>query len=293
MARQYKRTYDLTVITPEGEGRVIRNNRINFEIIKSVISYPNLARITIYGLEEETLSFFQQRNSQLILNAGYEGSSRLLFKGEIRNVFQERIPPDKFITVYAGDGSFDWQNSIFNRTFNENVSLQSMIQELAATFKDITIRTLEGVPEISGLLEGVTLSGKSSDLLDSFAREYGFSWSIQNGEFVAVADEQPIQGDEAVLISAATGMIGSPTITETNVGVGGVEVTTQLNPMLQPNVAFIIESVSASVALGNLFFRQIPKTTAEGLYKTQEVTFRGDSKEGDWVSTVKGRAVNV
>ena len=71
----------------------------------------------------------------------------------------------------------------------------------------------------------------------------------------------------------------------------GADVTTLLNPSLLPNRAFLIESVNADVTIGNLFFRNIKRTTAEGLYKIQEVVFKGDSRDGDWLSSVKGRII--
>lgn len=288
MARQYKRIYDLTVIPTNGESRVIRELRVNFEITKSVLSFPNLAKIIIYNPNPDTISVLQDRFTKLIFNAGYEGDVRLLFKGEIRNAFEGKIGTDRTITVYAGDGERDWQNASFNKTFTENVSISSAIDEVLKTFKDTVIGSLEGVPQISDKLRGQTLSGSSKDIMDQFADEYGFNWNIQDGEVVITAIEEPLQGTEAVLINAATGMIGSPTVTEI-----GANVTTLLNPRLFPNSAFKIESVNADIELGNLFFRQIPRTNAEGLYKIQEVNFKGDSREGDWTSSVKGRIINV
>ncbi len=287
MARQYKRLYELTVIPPDGEARIIRGLRINFEITKSILSFPNVARINLYNPNEDTLSALQQRYTQIVLNAGYEGDLRLLFKGEVRNVFQTKKGPDRVVTIYSGDGEQSWQNASFNRTFSENLSVQSAIDEVLKTFSDVTIGPLQGLSDIADKLRGQTLSGSSKDIMDNFAEEYGFSWSIQDGEIVVVPDEEALEGDEAVLINNSTGMIGSPTVTEI-----GVDVTTLLNPRLLPNRSFIIESVFAEVAIGNLFFRNIQRTNGEGLYKIQEVNFKGDSREGDWLSSVKGRILN-
>jgi len=99
--------------------------------------------------------------------------------------------------------------------------------------------------------------------------------------------ESPLEGDEAVLVNAATGMLGSPTVTEI-----GADVMTLLNPRMLPNKAFKIESVNTDIQLGNLFFRNVKRTNAEGTYKIQEVTFKGDSREGEWTSAVKGRIIN-
>jgi len=287
VSRQYKRAYELTIVPKEGDAKVIRELRVNFEITKSVLSFPNLCRLNIYNPNEDTLSLLQDKFTEIIFNAGYEGNIKLLFKGQIRNVFQNRAGVDRIITLYAGDGEKDWQNATFNKTFTENVSISSAIDEVLKSFKEVTVGTISGIPNVADKVRGQTLSGSSKDILDKFSEEYGFDWSIQDGEIVINPVDQPLEGDEAVLISAATGMIGSPTITEI-----GADVNTLLNPKLLPNRAFKIESVNADVQLGNLFFREVKRTSAEGTYKVQEVTFKGDSREGEWTSMTKGRAIN-
>lgn len=287
MARQYKRIYELSIIPTSGETRIIDKLRVSFEITKSLLSFPNLARIQIYNPNQDTLSALQSKFTKIVLNAGYEGDIRLLFTGEVRNVFQTKTGVDRVATVYAGDGQRDWQNASFNKTFTENVSISAAIDEVLKTFKDVTVGALEGIPQIADKLRGQTLSGSSKDILDQFAEEYGFTWSIQDGQVVTTPIEQPLTNAEAVLVNAATGMIGSPTVTEI-----GADVTTLLNPRLLPNRAFQIESVNADIQLGNLFFRNVPRTNAEGIYKIQEVSFKGDSREGDWLSSVKGRMTN-
>ena len=287
MARQYKRAYDLTIIPTDGDARVIKDLRINFEITKSILSFPNLCRLNIYNPNEDTLAALQNKFTKIVLNAGYEGDVKLLFKGEVRNVFQNRAGVDRLITVYAGDGERDWQNATFNKTFTENVTISAAIEEVLKSFEEVTVGVVNGLPQVADKLRGQTLSGSSKDLLDQFAEEYGFDWSIQDGEVIITPVESPLEGDEAVLVNAATGMIGSPTVTEI-----GADVTTLLNPRMLPNKALQIESVNADIQLGNLFFRDVKRTTAEGTYKIQEVTFKGDSREGDWVSSVKGRIVN-
>jgi hypothetical protein len=288
MSRQYKRAYELTVIPDNGEARVISDLRVNFEITKSLLSYPNLFKINIYNANFQTLSAINSKYAKIIFNAGYEGNLKLLFKGEIRNAFKSRSGVDSIATVYAGDGERDWQNSTFNKTFNSNVTIKSAVEEVIKTFKNLTSGSIEGVPNVADKLRGQSLSGSSKDIMDNFAEEYGFNWSIQNEQIVVTPIEDPIKNDEAILVSNSTGMIGSPTITEI-----GADVRTLLNPDMLPNRAFKIESTNAAVQLANLSFRKIKKTNAEGLYKVQEVVFKGDSREKDWFSLSKGRTINA
>ena len=156
------------------------------------------------------------------------------------------------------------------------------------SFEEVSLGTIEGLPQGADKLRGQTLSGSSKDIMDEFANEYGFDWSIQDGEVIITPIESPLQNNEAVLLTATTGMLGSPTVTEI-----GANVVSLLNPNLLPNRAFKIESVNADIQLGNLFFRDVKRTSAEGTYKIQEVIFKGDSREGEWTSSVKGRIINV
>jgi len=288
MSRQYKRLYKLTITPTDGEARVVSELRVSFEITKSVLSYPNRAKIIIYNPSPNTLASLQKKFTKISLDAGYEGAIRLIFKGEIRNVFQSKISTDRLITVYAGDGEQDWQNSSFNKTFSENVAMSNVIKEVMQSFKETTIGILEGLPDIADKLMGQTLSGSSKAILDEFAEEYGFDWSIQDGEIITTPFDEPLSSLEAVLINSASGMVGSPILTEI-----GADVITLLNPRLVPNTAFQIESVGADIAIGNLFFRNIRKTSAEGIYKVQETMFKGDSREGVWLSSVKGRNIGA
>lgn len=287
MSRQYKRYYELLIIPTEGDSKLIKDLRISFEITKSVLSFPNLCKLEIYNVNRETLSVLQRKYTKIVLNAGYEADVRLLFKGEVRNVLQSKKDVDRIVTIYAGDGERDWQNAIFNKTLSSNISVKSAIEEVIKSFKDVTAGTMNGLSLSADKLRGQTLSGSSKDILDKFAAEYNFDWSIQDGEVIITPVESALEGEEAILISATTGMLGTPILTEI-----GADVNTLLNPNLIPNRAFKIESVNAEVQLGNVFFRKVNKTSAEGTYKIQEVVFKGDSREGEWVSQVKGRYLN-
>jgi hypothetical protein len=284
VSKQFKRIYELNITTPDGLSRTITELRINFEIKKSVLSYPNQARITLYNLAPDSLAALQTKFSKLVLNAGYEGNLKLIFTGDIRNVYQEKRGVDRLTTVYAGDGQQAWQNSNFNKTYVETMTVQTVVNELISSFSEIGKGVIEGVPAIASNLLGQTLSGSSKDLLDSLADEHGFNWSISDGEINIAPVETPLTSSEAVLISSATGMIGSPTVTEV-----GADVTTLLNPSLSPESAITIKSIGSDLALGNLYFRDVKRTNAEGTYKIQEVIFKGDSREGEWTSAVKGR----
>jgi len=285
----FGRTYSLEIV-PRGstEKIVVAGLRVTFEITKSVLSHPNLCKLVIYNPNETTLAALQKKFTRITFNAGYEGLTGLLFKGEIRNAYQGKTSTDRTITLYAADGERDWQNSRFNKTYSENVNTKQIITDVIESFKGLTQGLIEGLPDKKDKVMGETLSGSSKDIMDRFAKEYDFNWSIQNEQITISKTDEPLSNTQAILITPTTGMIGSPTVTEI-----GADVTSLLNPKLLPDRLFKIESVNGDVQLGNLYFREIKRTTAEGIYKIQEVTFKGDSWDGDWLATIKGRSLNV
>ncbi len=287
MGRQYLRVYDLTITPSSGVSRVVRGLRVSFKITKSVISHPNICKLILYNPNDDTRAALREKGTRIVLNVGYEGNVRLLFTGEVRNVFQGRRGVDSTITLYSGDGQHDWVNATYNKTLSGSVTAKGAVDELLKTFSNTPVGHATGVPDIADKLMGQTLSGSSRELMDEYASEYGFDWSIQNGELIITPIGSPIEGREAVLVSAATGMIGSPTLTEI-----GVEVTTLLNTELLPNRGMQVDSVNYDANLANLHFQKTHRTVGTGIYKIQEVEFSGDSRDGDWLSSVKGRYVN-
>lgn len=288
MSLIYNREYKLTIITKDGEVKSINSLRVIFEITKTIRSYPNLARIELYNINNDTLRMLETKYTQIQFEAGYKGSLRLLFKGQIRNVTDSRRDIDRIVTVYAGDGEQDWQNATFNKTLSSNIDLASVLRDIGSTFSDIFVGSTDDVSVPADKLRGQSLSGSSKDILDNLAEDYGFNWSIQDGEMVFSPKESPPVSDEAILLTASTGMIGSPTITEI-----GVNVTSMLIPNLQPYKLFKVQSVGSEVSLGDLYFRDITKTKAEGTYFIQEVTHKGDTHDNEWSSVVKGATYNV
>ncbi len=280
MAEQYLRSYEFTVVDADGNETSFSDLRIMFEITKSTLSYPNLAMITVFNTNPDTSSSLEEKYSKIKLKAGYGGNNSLIFSGEIRNVLAGKTNVDRSVIIYAGDGEKDWQNSYYNKTFSESIAMDTIITDIVDSFEGLAKGIIEGLPTIADKLSGQTLSGKTSEILDTLLSEYGLNWSIQDGEINIVDENESLEALESVLVSASTGMIGSPTVTEI-----GVNVTTLLNPLMLPGKKITIDSKGADASLGNLFFIEGVSTKANGDYKIQEVIFKGDTHDGQWISS--------
>jgi len=291
LANQFLREYNLTIIG-EDKTKVISDLRISFEVTKSKRSYPNIAKIDLYNPNEDTISLITNGKPIFILNAGYKDNLGLIFKGRQRNFFDNKVAPERVVTIYAGDGQREWEDSTINKTFSSTVDLKTLVTEILTTFLDTgelslgTLQDLDGRP--ADKLFGISVSGSTKDVMDQIADDYGLTWSIQDNEITVTDRDKPLESLEAVLIKQTTGMVGSPTLTEI-----GADVTTLLNPNLLPNRTFKIESESTEIAIGSIQFRELKRTTAEGIYTAFEVLFRGDTHGAQWHSTGKGVLLNV
>jgi len=286
MAIQYGREYLLSINDNE-QIRVLSELKIQFEITKSLRGYPNTAKFVIYNTSKETEALLQNDEVKLTLNAGYKNNIKLLFTGQLRNITQGRQGADRIITIYAADGRKDWETAFYNKTLSDTVDVESVVKDIAKTFTATPVGELLGLTKPADKLMGQTLSGSSKDMMDQLSEDYGFQWSIQDGEFVTVPNDDAIGKDDVILITPSTGMLGTPTITRE-----GATVKTLLNGDITPNRLIKIESEGTVVSFGNLFFENIKETSAQGIYKVYELIHKGDTRGQEWSTESKGFAFN-
>lgn len=282
MARQYNRVYKL-LVQNESSVLQIEGLRITFEVVKDLRGYPNLARIDIYNLSKESRAKIQTEFDEIIFNAGYKGNVKTLFVGKIKNVTHLRQGADTITTVYAGDGQRDFEQSFSSFTLAEGATLGDIINTAVADFKESALGLVQGIDLSQDKLQGYSASKPTKKILDELATEYNFDWVIEQGA-VKLISKDAIE-DVEFEISAATGMINSPAITEI-----GADVTFLLNPEVLPGRVIKIVSAGANVGLSNLQFRarDTVRTEATGRYKVVKVTYTGDTHTDDWFSAVVG-----
>lgn len=285
MSRQYIRVAELTVGNAS-TGLKITGLRIAFEITKDLQGYPNLAKIQIYNLSEDSRSQIQDEFENVILSVGYEGNVSTIFTGDIRNVQKIRQGVDIITEIYAGDGNRDFADSYFNKSFVAGTTVESIISEVKKELSTVTSGVVQGLDPTAQKLFGSSFSGSVPEVMDQLGEENNFDWSIQDNKLDVIAKDSVV--DEIYVISSRTGMINSPTITEI-----GADVTTLLNPKVIPGRVIKVESVAPNFNLGNLNFRNVNKTLGEGQYKVIKVIHSGDTHSQLWQSSITGSTSGI
>ena len=288
MANFFKRSYRLVIGTNE-EAIEIRDLRVTFEITKSLIGFPNTARIVAYNLKQSNRNKIKEEYKKISLYAGYENNETLVFTGDIKNVNHFKSPTDWISEIFAGDGASDLESAKINKSYTQGSTVESLFNDLVKQMPGIAKGKLDGIKEClkkkRSILKTAILSGSVKEFLDKIAETCGFDYSVNDGVIDTVPKGKAITSDPTIIINQTNGMIGSPEITEI-----GANVTTYLNSSAKVGRLFKIESISAKINVGNQLFREVKKTT-EGTFRINKLTHKGDTHGDEWSTSYEGAKI--
>ena len=277
MSQQWIRKYSLIIGDVSAPIFTTETLQITFNIKKGLSSVPNQAKINVFNLSKDTRDRIREDLKPIILIAGYESFSDIIFQGDIRSVGTPQGIPDIGTEIQAGDGDRGCRFGSISYTVEGGRSVKDAITQLANSMPGVQPGILKGLDGKTISSRGVSVTGDSKTLLDSYARQYGFTWSIQDGilETVAAMPEQTGStvddaGPNAFVISPKTGMIDQPEVKDE----GKVTVKFLLNPRVKPGRVVNIESL------------RVPDIN--GFYRVNEVEFIGDYSGQDWYTSVTG-----
>lgn len=294
MSRQWKRKAQV-VIGKTGRGLLVENLRIAFEVTKTVDSAPNTAVIKIWNLNPDNENRIKNEYDEVLLNAGYEDSMRLVFRGNIKHVYRYREGNDYITEIEAADGDKDFQSAVMNVTLAAGTTNQQLVERAVGSFSS----TKQGYVDVPSKprLRGKVVTGNTRTVLNEVARDSGANWSIQDGQLTIVPADKMLP-NTAIVIRADTGMLSSPEVNDK-----GVEVECLLNPQIAVNGAIKLDN--AGIKAQRTKERQKTKKSGErvvddpekvtgdvarlapdGLYKAIKVIHQGDTRGKDWQTRV-------
>ncbi len=283
--QQYLRTCKLIVSGSNSKGLDLSALRIKFVVKRSDTMTPNVADIRVYNLEEQTALRIRKEFTQVILEAGYEGNSGVIFKGNIKQVILGReSATDTFIDIIAGDGDRAYNFAIVNSTLAKGSTQMDQINAAVSSMsaKGVTAGHLGETPN-EKLPRGKVMYGNARNYLRDAAQTSQSSWSIQDEKVTFVKKKAYLPGERVVLTSK-TGMIGTPEQTNE-----GVNVKCLLNPNLKIASRVEIDNKSIQQFKINLSVpnsaANIPAPlTADGVYYVLVVEHEGDTRGIAWYS---------
>lgn len=243
--------------------------RIAFEISKTMIGSPNEGAITIYNLKNDKIDQLQERGLPVELLIGWKDEELIrVFKGDLQTSLTTRSGTDRQTVLKCLDGGQAITYAAGQKTF-DTVPVATIVEYLATEVLGLEVAVIDVNGETG--FKGRVISGPADKELDALAREYGFSWSVQDGDFYAIDDGNDLP--DIWEISRKTGLTTARQILSGPLQVTtGVEIQALLNPRIFPNHQIDLKWFEGS---------DFPKNI-EGIYKVHNIGFVGDSHSSDW-----------
>jgi hypothetical protein len=209
---------------------------------------PNTAKVQIYNLSPTSLQFLKQKNLALQVLAG-SGVPSSLFAGDIdaRSIKTKRQGPEQITEMTAKDGGAVIRSALFVGSYPPGTTRTQILTDVLAQANlslgyidpTITERTYPGP---------VAWAAPVRDVLSELYAPEGALWSVQNNVLQVMALGLP-GPQPALSVTAGTGLMGSPTVTDK-----GVDMRIVLNPAVVPGT---IISLKSSILSGGFIATKI------------------------------------
>ncbi len=278
MAKNWMRHFELQLKDDKGKWIDFSEFKVYFTISwYNSSSAPRSAEIKIFNLSAPTVNRLARREfTHLRLIAGYDGISSvteqngnnygMIFSGQIDST-QTGREEDKLATwvqIKAADSIKALITTTSARTLSAGYTLADYNRLL---MKDFSIEGItEGLtPKMPGTVypRGRVLFGMTRHLMDNLAAQCNATWQFVDGKRQMVADREYVH--EAILLSSATGLIGSPTAID-----DGIKVTMLINPNIR------------LLGLVQLDQRIPFPAVSNGVYSVREIIYTGDTRGQQW-----------
>ena len=253
---------------------------IQYSVEKNLATHPNTAEVTLFNLNDRSRSEFDKRPLMVELAAGYSGVNKLLFLGDVRPGSYSRIDGGEWKTkLILADGGRAFSQARISKSYSPGTPLLTVVRDSAQSLGLLLPKALDSSAVFRQTIPtGEVCHGFASDELTRLLAQYGFSWSIQNGQLQVLGGNQVNPG-QAVVISQQSGMLGSPEITgaKEQATSGSASTKPQKPPRLNVDHQLFPELIPGQ------HVQVVSRSFAKGgFYKLDKVTHSGDTKSDDW-----------
>ncbi len=286
---QYIRKITLLVSNSSGSAVDLSQFRIKFSVKQATSQTPNSADIRVYNLSKEAAIAIASQGNRVILQAGYNSNFGEIFVGNIKQVILGReTPTETFIDIIAGDGDIAYNHAVVVTSLAKGSDQNDEIKACLDQTKKFGVMggAQSTVTSTVKRPRGKVMFGNARNFLRGVAKTTQCSWSIQNEQVQFVPNTGYLPG-QAVLITAKTGMIGTPQQTTE-----GVNVKALLNPFIRINGRIKLEN--STIERIKIDLTLTPgKTTntafklpSDGLYLVIAAEHSGDTRGTEWYTSM-------
>lgn len=277
--------------------------RFRFEVRQSDLETPNHARITVYNLSDSTARAAEREFTRVTLSAGFEGGAQygIVFQGTIKQTRRGRaMGPENvspYLEILASDGDIALFSTFVKETLQGNLTKPEAQHRVIREQAGLGEGFVMDLQAVNALSRAKVLFGLATDCFRTLDVTHGGRTSVQKGaaQMVALGKYIPTvaPGQKAVVLNAATGLVGVPEVTQE-----GVKVRCLLNPNIVIGGAIQINNKDVNDLLlsGDVLYLdqrletlpgQKPKIPdGDGFYKVLVAEHVGDTRGRDWYTDI-------
>ncbi len=253
--------------------------RIVFTVQKNIMAMgqPNEIQISFYNLAPATRQLLSKQATAFLLEVGYERGGvplQTVASAGIASVKPGRQNENITTTIFGYDGQDGLAQAVSSKAYDGVTRLKDIVSELAADIPgvDVSIGNIRINDNLSTGSKGRILTGRTSNLLYRLAREFGFSWTVDNGVFKAISDS--LTSGNLFNISSKNGALlnVNPRIDNVIQRYIGIEISTVLDPRISPGDLIKLDS------------QVIPQLN--NTYQATNVTHVGDTHANAWTTNI-------
>lgn len=288
MSRQFGRICRVTVEGKGGKAVFVGDQapdpglQISFSTTKTLGSKQNSGTVTITNLSKARRNQLGDEFDKLTLEVGYKDAGySVILKGDIRDVTHAKTSPDVETTIEVGDGDKAVQTGSVSKTFPSGTKPKEIVEYLAKKLPGVEVGQIKGLDDLPKTKRPTTVYGRTYRELDEQGRQHGFYWSMQNGKFQALKNDESLGG--SILISAETGMIGVAEPTDK-----GVKVKCLLNPAIEPGKTIKVKSGFLDESSGR---DKRDSDDGGGEFRVASVSLQGSTRAEDWYCDVEANRI--
>lgn len=263
-------------VSPPSRGTL----RVAFKVDKNIYKQTlNTAEVTIYNLSVEHRALLQKKNAPCSLEAGYIGNSAQIFSGQVNIAGHVKEGPDWITKFHTIDGIQAVQSSRVNESLGPGTTVAQASDKLIKALGIGVGNSLEqlglSLPRpIATFQKGIVFSGRTYDVLGGLMSACGLDMSIQDGA-VQLLPPAGVNGDQAVVLDAAHGLIGNVEEGEDKQKKPTILAKSLLQPAFRPGTTVYLKSRNST-----------------GYFRVENVTHTGDNWGQAWYSDLVLMAID-
>lgn len=251
MTELYGRNVELELIGQEVRTSV-KGLHVSFKVRMDDEEEANEAVITIHNLSATKRAAFSKSYNYVILKAGYNTPTPIIFTGEIETSESLRGISGWETTFLATDALAPVRNNWFKKSYTEGASLADIANDVISALR---VHPIIGNIDVKAdtkqltnlkIKSGVTYNAKAIDVLKKVAKRVNYHLSIQLGAIIFKPAESVKKGIGAkkIVLRSGTGLLEHPEINQD----GEVTTRTLIVPGLEPTATVTLEAEAFKTA---------------------------------------------